>query len=179
MAGRALACERSAARQTSGTEAYGKTAWSGTRCWCQVGGGVASPTGFANAVNSPMTEAKGIRLRGEHGISRQAIAQGRPECSACTCMLVCAFLCANCTRDRGCSVHPVFPAPSVFEGRKRRCKTRAQCAARKRSYVQPSLRAQRSNPCRGKGRVGCFAALAMTLRAGYDDRALPTPANTP
>src|SRR6266496_1592131 len=29
-------------------------------------------------------------------------------------MLVCAFLCANCTRDRGCSVHPVFPAPSKF-----------------------------------------------------------------
>ena len=22
----------------------------------------------------------------------------------------------NCTRDRGCSAHPVFPAPSVFEG---------------------------------------------------------------
>src|SRR5712691_12948677 len=28
-------------------------------------------------------------------------------------MLVCAFLCASCTRDRGCSAHPVFPAPSV------------------------------------------------------------------
>src|ERR1700675_4642952 len=31
-------------------------------------------------------------------------------------MLVCAFFCANCTRDRGCSAHPAFPAPSVFEG---------------------------------------------------------------
>ena len=28
-------------------------------------------------------------------------------------MLVCAFPCANCTRDRGCSAHPVFPAPSI------------------------------------------------------------------
>src|SRR5215216_3362428 len=54
--------------------------------------------------------------RGEHEVSRKAIAQGRPGCSACTCMLVCAFLCANCTRDRGCSVHPVFPAPSHFGG---------------------------------------------------------------
>jgi hypothetical protein len=27
-------------------------------------------------------------------------------------MLVCAFFCAHCTRDRGCSVHPAFPAPS-------------------------------------------------------------------
>src|SRR6266851_9045377 len=23
-----------------------------------------------------------------------------------------------CTRDRGCSAHPVFPAPSVFKGRR-------------------------------------------------------------
>ena len=29
-------------------------------------------------------------------------------------MLVCSFVCANRTRDRGCSKHPVFPAPSVF-----------------------------------------------------------------
>src|SRR2546429_3685603 len=31
-------------------------------------------------------------------------------------MLVCAFSVRNCTRDRGCSVHPVFPAPSKQEG---------------------------------------------------------------
>src|SRR6266436_3944667 len=31
-------------------------------------------------------------------------------------MLVCAFLCATCTRDRGCSAHPAFPAPSFLEG---------------------------------------------------------------
>ena len=30
-------------------------------------------------------------LRGEHEVSRKAIAQGRPECSRCTCMLVCTF----------------------------------------------------------------------------------------
>src|SRR5437899_8142577 len=29
------------------------------------------------------------------------------------CMLVCIFVCANRTRDRGCSKHPVFPAPSI------------------------------------------------------------------
>ena len=28
-------------------------------------------------------------LRGEHEVSRKAIAQGRPECFRCTCMLVC------------------------------------------------------------------------------------------
>ena len=63
----------------------------GARGWRQVGGGVAGPTGRANAVNSPMTEAKGIRLRGERGISRKTTAQGMPECSDCTCMLVCAL----------------------------------------------------------------------------------------
>src|SRR5205823_13639014 len=31
------------------------------------------------------------------------------------CMLVCSFVCANRTRDRGCSKHPVFPAPSLLE----------------------------------------------------------------
>src|SRR6188474_1782771 len=30
-------------------------------------------------------------------------------------MLVCSFVSANRTRDRGCSKHPVFPAPSVFD----------------------------------------------------------------
>src|SRR5215207_7746566 len=56
-------------------------------------------------------------LRGEHEVSRKAIAQGRPECFALPCMLVCSFVCANRTRDRGCSKHPVFPAPSTLFGR--------------------------------------------------------------
>jgi len=38
------------------------------------------------------------------------------------CMLVCSFVCANRTRDRGCSKHPVFPAPSDFEEGKRDAK---------------------------------------------------------
>jgi hypothetical protein len=33
------------------------------------------------------------------------------------CMLVCSFVSANRTRDRGCSKHPVFPAPSLFSMR--------------------------------------------------------------
>jgi len=41
------------------------------------------------------------------------------------CMLVCAFSSANCTRDRGCSVHPAFPAPLVFRGGRKRRKARA------------------------------------------------------
>jgi len=85
-----------------------------------------------SALKPAATEARRIRLRGEHGISRKAIAQGMPECSDCTCMLVCVFLSALCTRDRGCSVHPAFPAPS-FGGR---------------TFMQTS-----GAPCREKGEV--------------------------
>src|SRR5437868_4930009 len=51
------------------------------------------------------------------------------------CMLVCTFVCANRTRDRGCSKHPVFPAPSDKEGGKLPSKPRAQCAARMRGHI--------------------------------------------
>ena len=49
----------------------------------------AGPTGSDKTVNSPMTVTRRIRRRGEHGISRKAIVRGMPECSDCTCMLVC------------------------------------------------------------------------------------------
>src|SRR5260370_33741146 len=47
-------------------------------------------------------------------------------------MLVCAFLCAICTRDRGCSVHPAFAAPSSREDR---AKLRVLRAARRLKHV--------------------------------------------
>src|SRR5882762_3053701 len=37
------------------------------------------------------TVARKPGRRGEHAISRKTIARGRPECSVCTCMLVCVF----------------------------------------------------------------------------------------
>src|SRR6185312_662851 len=74
-------------------------------------------------------------LRGEHEVSRKAIAQGGPECSRCPVCSCAVFVCANRTRDRGCSKHPVFPAPSDFEEGKPRCKPRAQCAARSRNCI--------------------------------------------
>ena len=111
--------------------AYGKTVWSwhpllvsNRRRFSR------SPTGSRKTVNSPMTEARGIRLRGELGISRQTIAQGRPDALRWTCMLVCALPCAHCTRDRGCSAHPAFPAPSFFRGTRISPIARAHCAAR-------------------------------------------------
>ena len=77
------ACRRTALKRTA------KACGPGARCWRQVGGGVASPTGSCKTVNSPMTVTRRIRRRGERAISRQTIAQGRPVVSAATCMLVC------------------------------------------------------------------------------------------
>src|SRR5258705_12709613 len=101
--------ERFRACQTNGAVAYGKTVWS-WHPWL-----VSSRRRFAKlnramrAANSPATEARRIRLRGELGISRQTIAQGRPDAPADTCMLVCVFLSAYCTRDRGCQPAPGLP----------------------------------------------------------------------
>ena len=61
-------------------------------------------------------------LRGEHEVSRKAIAQGRPECSRCPVCSCAVFASANRTRDRGCSKHPVFPAPSDWKRAKRNSK---------------------------------------------------------
>jgi hypothetical protein len=73
--------------------------------------------------------------RGEHEVSRKATAQGRPGCSACTCMLVCASSVRNCTRDRGCSVHPVFPAPSILrEGQRTMQNSGERCREKERPY---------------------------------------------
>ena len=93
------------ARETHAPDAYGEVAWFGRR-----------GAGAKLAIRSAGDGGKRAVLREEREVSRKAIAQGRPGCSACTCMLVCAFLVRNCTRDRGCSVHPVFPAPSDFRG---------------------------------------------------------------
>src|ERR1700741_4232908 len=71
-------------------------------------------------------------------------------------MLVCAFFCAHCTRDRGCSVHPAFPAPSLGENVYAKLGRSAPREGRLMSAVgAPSLRAKRSNPSQ---RMDCFVA---------------------
>src|ERR1700754_2869545 len=92
-----------------------KPCGSGTRCWCQVGEGFAGPTGFGRTVNSLAMVTRRIRRQGERGASRKAIAQGMSDAYAepvCSCAL---YLYPFCTRDRGCSAHPAFPAPSKGE----------------------------------------------------------------
>src|SRR5262249_43084552 len=99
-------------------------------------------------LNPSATEAKRIRLRGELGISRKTIAQGMSDALRCP-VYSCASPHSFCTRDRGCSAHPAFPAPSSFE----RCGNYHQTSGASRretaelySVQAMSLRAQRSNP---------------------------------
>src|SRR6266404_9131228 len=49
-------------------------------------------------------------------------------------MLVCVFLCTNCTRDRGCSA-PGLPCALCSQRAKRLCKPRAHRAARMPPFV--------------------------------------------
>ena len=65
-----------------------------------------------SAIKPAAMEAKGIRLQGERDISRQPIAQGMPECSGCTCMLMCASSALSAHETAGASRRPAFPAPS-------------------------------------------------------------------
>jgi hypothetical protein len=54
--------------------------------------------------------------RGEHEISRKPLRrEGRTASAEPVCSCACSLMCI-CTRDRGCSAHPVFPAP-LFLGR--------------------------------------------------------------
>src|SRR5260221_2121299 len=52
-------------------------------------------------------------------------------------MLVCAFLYATCTRDRGCSAHPAFPAPSSSRGTTS-CAKLGQSVSREHGFLSVS-----------------------------------------
>jgi hypothetical protein len=66
------------------------------------------------------TVARNAAHRGEHEISRNTIARGKPGCLGCTCSSYPrAFF---RTRGYGRSRRPAFPAPSSQEGQ-RNCKT--------------------------------------------------------
>src|SRR5438093_906398 len=89
-------------------------------------------------------------------------------------MLVCAIFTHFSTRDRGCSAHPAFPAPSIFEGGKEFACLGRNRAARTSLYVPTSLRAKRSNPYRhtriggllrrfAPRNDGCRCSVALTI----------------
>ena len=139
IAGRPSGCERSIRAGRATMLRTAKPCGPGARGWRQALRRRNSPNRVRVSPSiRKATEARGIRLRGERGISRKAIAQGRPDALRWTCMLVCAFFVRKCTRDRGCSAHPVFPAPSHVRGSKRAGTTRARRAAGTRWHIRIS-----------------------------------------
>src|SRR6266568_5359285 len=78
------------------------------------------------------------------------------------CMLVCIFVCANRTRDRGCSKHPVFPAPSISK-RANEIANLGLHAPRECETVSTVIASEaKQSMSRHKERMDCFALLAMT-----------------
>jgi hypothetical protein len=114
-AGFGLVSERPA-RQTNGAVAYGKTVWfrhpllvSSRRRCCE-------PNRARKTFNPPMTVTRRIRRRGEHGISRKTIAQGRrnaPTVPVCSC--ACSY--AQFARETAGAAAPGVPCALFSLGR--------------------------------------------------------------
>jgi hypothetical protein len=79
-------------------------------------------------------------LRGEHEVSRKAIAQGRPECSRCP-VCSCAVLFAQIARETaGAASTRSSLRPLNERAGRLSSKPRTQCAARTRSRIQQESR---------------------------------------
>ena len=134
---RAVGCGGREARQTCAPEAYGEVVWFWRR-----GAGVK----FARSKLLAGDGGKRAVLREEHEVSRKAIAQGRPGCSRCTCMLVCAFVMRKLHTGPRVQRAPGLPcALSIRRGQKTTQNSGAMLP-RERETISTSLRAQRSNP---------------------------------
>ena len=101
----------------AGRPAYGKTVWSRpSSLRPSLADAALAPTGAVPVTSVGRGRPEGIRLPGEHGISRPTTAQGRP-CVRLHLYAAVQFLCATCAqRTVGASWHPAFPAPFLSRG---------------------------------------------------------------
>jgi len=94
---------------------------------------------------------------------------GKAGCSPLDLYARVRTSCAHCTRDRGCSAHPVFPAPSRWRERNF-SKPRAQGVARRRNCIHRHCERSEAIHCHLlHGKMDCFASLAMTEKAAAGD----------
>ena len=113
-------------------------------------------------------------LRGEHEASRKAIAQGRPGCSTCTCMLVCKSLPLR-KRHMGPRVQqaPGLPCALKLEGQdvsmqgsgevtREIAKLHPRHCERSDLSAEALAKAEAIHPSAYAVALDCFAALAMT-----------------
>jgi hypothetical protein len=153
--------------QDVGAEAYGKTVWSWHPLLVSSWRRLTEPNRVRSAVNSPAMEARRIRLQGERGISRQTIAQGMPECSGCTCMLVCALsaIFAHETAGAASTRHSLLP---LLGGTRFRQTSGAMRRENAEAYLRRMGRAKR-NPSLTRGLDG-YRVAPPILRTGYRRR---------
>jgi hypothetical protein len=80
IAGRGQIRERFTARRTNDAKAYGKTVWFWHPLLVSSCRRLIRSNRIGLAIKPAATVTRRIRRRGEHGISRKAIARGMPEC---------------------------------------------------------------------------------------------------
>jgi hypothetical protein len=106
----------------------------GTRCWCQVGGGFASPTGPDKTIQSvddgDKTNSSPGRARSKP--FKPLRREGRTVSAEPVVTPPVHFF---RTGDRGCGERPVFPAPSAFRGARDGITPGAIRAAGRRSHI--------------------------------------------
>jgi hypothetical protein len=130
-------CERLIRAGRAAQFAYGKSVWFWHPWLVSSWRRLFESNRVRPAVNPAATEARGIRLRGERAISRQTIAQGRPDALRWTCMLVCALLCAIAHETAGAARTRSSLRP-LTKRAERPGTTRARRAARTRPHIRLS-----------------------------------------
>ena len=113
-----------------------KACGSGTRGWCQIGGGFreAQPGSQDRQFADDGGKRNSSPGRARHKPSNHCA--GKAGCSPLDLYARVRTSLCHCTRDRGCSAHPVFPAPSHAGGGKRPGTTRARRAAGTRWHIR-------------------------------------------
>src|SRR5262245_28606507 len=114
------------------------------------GPGAATLASIRPACAGTATVTKKAAHRGEHEVSRQTIARGKPGCLGCTCSFY--PVCESTRAFYGCIQRPAFPAPSVGARATEIASLGRERAAGTSAHVSPSLRGakRRSNPWRRK-----------------------------
>jgi hypothetical protein len=137
----------------------------GRRCYGQAERRCSEPNRARCIVNSRGEGGqKEDRLPGDHGISRQATAQGRPGCLGCP-VCRCALSSRNCAqRTAGASRRPAFPAPFPNKGRRKKRKTRARP---RREAAQACLEMNQRRRLRAERHVPMEDAEPVRLRRGF------------
>ena len=107
-----LSCERLIRAGRAALLRTAKACGSGTRGWCQIGGGFreAQPGSQDRQFADDGGKRNSSPGRACHKPSNHCA--GKAGCSPLDLYARVRTSLCHCTRDRGCSAHPVFPAPS-------------------------------------------------------------------